>query len=123
MELGSNLVRLSGMVPVKRLSDKSRRLRDFSDEMDIGTEEVSLFPCNISMLSFLRFPIAEGIEDERRLWLASNFTRFWALEISEGTAPESIFLWMNSSDKLAAYAIPFGMEPCKWLNAKSMMKA
>ena len=52
MELGNNSDRLSGMLPVKRLLERSRTLRDFSIESELGIEELSLLPHNSSKFSF-----------------------------------------------------------------------
>ncbi|WVZ18608.1 hypothetical protein V8G54_005930 [Vigna mungo] len=67
IEFGSSTERLSGMLPVKRLLERSRRLRNSNEESEPGMEEFSLFPCNISKLSLLRLPISEGIGPDRRL--------------------------------------------------------
>nr|GLL20305.1 hypothetical protein TorRG33x02_296220 [Ipomoea trifida] len=63
---GSNSPRLSGILPIKRLLDKSRR------------------------------PISNGIGPDRRLLLASSFTRLVTLEITQGRVPEIILPWMNT---------------------------
>ena len=123
MEFGNNSDRLSGILPVKRLFERSRTLRDFSQESELGMEDESLLLCKNSVFSFLKLPISEGIGPDRRLLLRSIFTRLVAREILGGIAPEILFHCRSSSDKFLGYPIVSAMGPVKLLSPKSMIEA
>jgi hypothetical protein len=53
IEFGKSSQRLSGIFPVKRLLERSRTLRDLSEESEsAGIEEFNLLPCKRSKFNF-----------------------------------------------------------------------
>ncbi|PON56471.1 hypothetical protein TorRG33x02_296220 [Trema orientale] len=122
IEFGKSSQRLSGILPVKRLFERSRTLRDLSEESEsAGIEEFNLLPCKRSKFNLFKLPIWGGIGPERRLLLMSILTKLVALEIPTGSTPEILLLCMNNSDKFRALPIEPGIGPLKLLLPRSII--